>query len=126
MADKFKPFGYPPNGIYDTRYWSIVTEDIFNLFSRLFVSGFTGKLPAAPGRIIKFCGNPKCYSPIPFYPEKRPLRCGVCKNIINWDLEPPEAQQTFTGVRKCPICGYKTNDIAITVCPYERDIVNLV
>jgi hypothetical protein len=125
MADKFKPFDYPPNGVYDARYWSIVAEDTFNLFSRMFVSGFTGTLQAAPGRIIRFCGNPKCYSPISFYPEKRPLRCGACTNIIDWDLERPKEQQTVSGIKKCPTCGYATNDITIKICPYERDIVYL-
>jgi hypothetical protein len=79
MADKFKPFDYPPNGVYDARYWSIVAEDTFNLFSRLFVSGFTGTLQAAPGRIIRFCGNPKCYSPISFYPEETAQMWGLYK-----------------------------------------------
>ena len=66
MADKFRPLDYLPQGIYDARYWNIIAEDTFNLFSRLFVSGHTGKFPAAPGRVIRFCGNPACFSPIAF------------------------------------------------------------
>jgi hypothetical protein len=125
MADKFRPLDYLPNAIYDGRYWNIILEDTFNLLSRLFVSGFTEKLPGAPGRVIKFCGNPVCHSPIAFYPEKRPLRCGMCTNIIDWDPEPPKEQQTVSGIKKCPRCGYTTNDITTKVCPYERDIVYL-
>ena len=45
MVDKFRPLDYLPQGIYDARYWNIIAEDTFNLFSRLFVSGHTGKLP---------------------------------------------------------------------------------
>ena len=52
MVDKFRPLDYLPQGIYDARYWNIIAEDTFNLFSRLFVSGHTGKFPAAPGRVI--------------------------------------------------------------------------
>jgi hypothetical protein len=126
MADKFRPVEYLPYGIYDARYWNIVAEDTFNLFTRLFVSGLTGKFLAAPGRIIRFCGNPVCCSPIAFYPEKRPLRRGVCSNIVNWDQNAPEAEQTIIGIKKCPTCGYTTNDVTIKICPYERDKVRLM
>lgn len=124
MADKFRPLDYLPQGIYDARYWNIIAEDTFNLFSRLFVSGHSRKFPAAPGRLIRFCGNPVCCSPIAFYPERRPLRCGVCTNIVDWEPEATEAEEII-GSKKCPACGYTTNDVTVKICPYERDIVPL-
>ena len=45
MVDKFRPLDYLPQGIYDARYWNIIAEDTFNLFSRLFVSDILGSFP---------------------------------------------------------------------------------
>jgi len=61
---------------------------------------------------------------IAFYPERRPLRCGVCTNIVDWESEATEDEEII-GSKKCPTCGYTTNDVIIKICPYERDIVPL-
>lgn len=88
------------------------------------MSGHTGKFPAAPGRVIRFCGNPACCSPIAFYPERRPLICGVCTNIVVWESEATEDEEII-GSKKCPTCGYTTNDVTMKIFTYERDIVPL-
>jgi hypothetical protein len=64
MVDKFRPLDYLPQGIYDARYWNIIAEDSFNLFSRLFVSGHTGKFPAAPTLLPKDTHKPFSRYPI--------------------------------------------------------------
>lgn len=102
----------------------ILTEDTFNLFSRLFVSGLIGKFPAVPGRVIRFCGNPACFSPIAFYPERRPLRCGVCTNIVDWQSEATEDEE-INRIKKMPYLRLHNQRRYHEFCPYERDIVPL-
>jgi hypothetical protein len=85
MADKFKPLYYNPHLIYDFNYWNIVAQDIYNFAWNSILFGFTGKFPPTRNHVIKFCGNPQCYSLLAFYPDERPVNCKVCKKIIDWN-----------------------------------------
>jgi hypothetical protein len=85
MTDKFKPLDSNPHYVYHVDYWSTVAQDTFESFWNLVIWAFTGRFPVTPGHVIKYCGNPKCYSLIAFYPDKRPSSCRRCGKEIDWD-----------------------------------------
>jgi len=77
MVDKFKPLDYNPHLIYDVNYWNIVAQDIYNFAWNSIIFGLTGKFPSTRNHVIKFCGI--------LYPYERPMSCGVCNKIIDWN-----------------------------------------
>ncbi len=85
MTDKFKPLNHNPRLVYGADYWSIVAQDTFEFFWNSLMWGFTRKFPSNPGHIIKYCGNPECYSLIAFYPNQKPSSCTRCGEEIDWE-----------------------------------------
>jgi hypothetical protein len=85
MADKFKPLDSYPRYFYGADYWDMVTQDAFAFFWNLVVWTFTGKFPPSTSHVIKYCGNPECFSLIAYYPDKRPSNCKRCGKEIDWD-----------------------------------------
>ena len=83
-TDKFTPLNSNPRYFYGADYWNIVAQDAFELFWNSVIWGFTGKFPTSPSHIIKYCGNPECYSLIAYYPDKRPSSCERCGKVIDW------------------------------------------
>lgn len=68
---------------------------------------------------LLYCGN--CRSPFSFTDDKKPKRCGVCNEDIDWSKPMTSPLQ-----KKCPKCGYVQEYDSIRVCPYEEGIVYLV
>ena len=64
MTDKFKPLDSNPRYVYGADYWNIIAQDAFEFFWNLIIWTFTGKFPPSPTHIIKYCGNPGCFSHI--------------------------------------------------------------
>jgi hypothetical protein len=85
MADKFKPLNSNPRFFYGIDYWHIISQDAFEAFWNLLFSGITGKIPSNSGHIIKYCGNPECFSLIAYYPNERPSNCSRCGKKIDWE-----------------------------------------
>jgi hypothetical protein len=85
MTVKFKPLDYKPRFVYGTDYWNIVVQDNMEFFWNSLTWAFTGKFPSSPGHIIKYCGNPECYSLIAYYPNKKPSKCKRCNKEIDWE-----------------------------------------
>jgi hypothetical protein len=85
MKEKFKPLDYSPRLVYGADYWSIVAQDTFEFFRNSIMWGFTRKFPFTPGHVIKYCGNPECYSLIAYYPDDKPANCKSCGKEINWE-----------------------------------------
>jgi hypothetical protein len=83
LTDKFKPLDSNPRYFYGADYWNIVAQDTFEFFWNS-LWGFTGKFPSSPGHIIKYCGNPECFSQIAYYLDKRPSSCKRCGKEIDW------------------------------------------
>jgi hypothetical protein len=83
MTDKFKPLNSNPHYFYGIDYWNIVAQDAFEFFWNS-LWGFTGEFPST-GHIIKYCGNPECYSLIAYYSDKIPNSCKRCGKEIDWD-----------------------------------------
>jgi hypothetical protein len=85
MKEKFKPLDYSPRLVYGADYWSIVAQDTFEFFRNSIMWGFTRKFPFIPGHVIKYCGNPECYSLIAYYPDDKPANCKSCGKEIDWE-----------------------------------------
>jgi hypothetical protein len=85
MTEKFKPLDHSPRLVCGADYWSIVAQDTFEFFWNSIMWGFTRKFPSSPGHIIKYCGNPECYSLIAYYPNQKPPDCGRCGKEIDWE-----------------------------------------
>jgi hypothetical protein len=85
MTDQFKPHDFPPHWVFGPDFWSIIYQDIFNIYWNSLTWGLTGKPPPSYGHVIKYCGNPECNSLIAFYPDKKPSSCNICKKKIDWE-----------------------------------------
>jgi hypothetical protein len=85
MTDKYKPLASNPRYFYGADNWNIVTQDAAKFFWNLIIWTFTGKFPSSPSHIIKYCGNPDCFSLIAYYPDKRPSSCKPSGKEIDWD-----------------------------------------
>jgi len=102
---KFRPIDYPEGQIDPEHITNLTKGIVWFLFNQSNV-----KLDI---KHTKFCGN--CLMPITWSVEKKPIRCGCCKEFIDWTNP-----QTQIKPLKCPKCGYEPIGEEV-ICPYHEE-----